>query len=264
MTDGVDKILGGVGEVLESAPKLYDDAIQPTAQETGKTLSLIPRTINAALVPLRKWIATREYNLAETEKLLAYKLEHLDPEKIVSPEPYVAVPALQAISYSMDNEELKNFYANLLAKSMNIDIKDSVHPAFVEIIKQLSPFDAEFLKKLSIQPYDLIPKIKIRFQQSENETKGIDQIRSVISPNIYGFKLYDKYNISLDNLSRLKLVNINDDYRLTDDSHYEDILDICKNINLPDNENYHYIAKIKGTIQVTRFGESFIDTVVEE
>ena len=28
MTDGVDKILGGVGEVLESAPKLYDDAIQ--------------------------------------------------------------------------------------------------------------------------------------------------------------------------------------------------------------------------------------------
>ena len=138
MTDGVDKVLDGVSEVLKTTPKLYDDAIQPTAQETGKTISLVPKLINAALVPMRKWIAIREYNFAETEKLLAYKLEHLDPEKIVSPEPYVAVPALQAISYSMDNEDLKNLYANLLAKSMNKDTKDSVHPAFVDIIKQLS------------------------------------------------------------------------------------------------------------------------------
>lgn len=258
MTDGVDKI-------LETAPKLYDDAIQPAAQETGKTLSLIPRTINAALVPLRQWIATKEYNLAETEKLLAYKLEHLDPEKIVSPEPYVAVPALQAISYSMDNEELRNLYANLLSKSMNKDTKDSVHPAFVEIIKQLSPFDAELLKKLSMQQQNLIPKIKIRFQKSENNTEGKDMIKSVISPNIYEFGLYDKYNISLDNLERLKLITINDDRYLINNKYYEDILDICnKNILLPNNSEYYYIKKTKGTIQITEFGKSFINTVVKE
>ena len=102
----------------------------------------IPRAINAALSPLRQWIAQREYNVAETEKLLAKKLENIEPEKIVSPEPYVAVPALQAISYSMNSDELRELYANLLAKSMCIDTKNSVHPSFVEIIRQMSPLDA--------------------------------------------------------------------------------------------------------------------------
>lgn len=54
----------------------------------------------------------------------------------MTPEAYVAVPALQAISYSMNSEELRNMYANLLAKAIDIDEKDKVHPAFVELIKQ--------------------------------------------------------------------------------------------------------------------------------
>lgn len=54
----------------KTVPELYDDGLKPAVQESGKTLSLLPKTINAALVPLRKWIAEREYSLAETEKLL--------------------------------------------------------------------------------------------------------------------------------------------------------------------------------------------------
>lgn len=126
------KLAGGVGKAVETVPDIYDDALKPAAQESGKTLALIPRAINAALSPLRQWIAQREYNVAETEKLLAKKLENIEPEKIVSPEPYVAVPALQAISYSMNSDELRELYANLLAKSMCIDTKNSVHPLLLK------------------------------------------------------------------------------------------------------------------------------------
>ena len=131
MTEGFDKLAGAIGDTLKTAPTLYEDVLQSTTQESGKTLALIPRAINAALVPLRQWIAEREYKIAETEKLLAQKLEHVGEEKIVTPEAYVAVPAIQAISYSMDSVELRNLYANLLAKSMNSDTKDSVLPSFV-------------------------------------------------------------------------------------------------------------------------------------
>ena len=108
METGVNKLLEGTGEAIKTVPELYDDGLKPAVQESGKTLSLLPKTINAALVPLRKWIAEREYSLAETEKLLEIKLRNIDYNKIVTPEAYVAVPALQAISYSMDSEELRN------------------------------------------------------------------------------------------------------------------------------------------------------------
>ena len=124
MSNGLDNFANSLGKAIETVPGLYDDALKPAAQESGKTLSLIPRAINAALAPIRQWIAQKEYNVAETEKLLAKKLEKLDQQKIVTPEPYVAVPAIQAISYSMNSQELRELYANLLAKSMNSDTKD--------------------------------------------------------------------------------------------------------------------------------------------
>ena len=49
---------------------LYNDLLQESTKETGKLLTTIPKSINAALSPLRKWIMIKEYNLSETEKLL--------------------------------------------------------------------------------------------------------------------------------------------------------------------------------------------------
>lgn len=107
-----------ITEIVKDAPQVYEDGLKPAVAESGKTLALIPKAINAALAPLRIWIAQREYNVAETEKLLEKKLEKVGAENIVSPEAYVAVPAIQAISYSMNSEELRDLYANLLAASM--------------------------------------------------------------------------------------------------------------------------------------------------
>lgn len=134
-----------ISKIGKCISKVYDDGLQPAVRETGKIVALIPETINAALAPLRKWIAYREYNVAETEKLLQSKLANVGSEHIVTPEPYVAVPALQAISYSMNSQDLRNLYANLLAKSMTDILKNRVHPAFVEIIRQLTPDEAKIL-----------------------------------------------------------------------------------------------------------------------
>ena len=117
-------------------------------------LARIPQVINAALAPLDCWIAERQYHVDRTKQLLEENLKNADPEKIVPPEPYVAIPAIQAISYAMDSDELRTLYANLLAKSIYLDTKDSVHPAFTEIIKNLSPVDCrvfDSIMKLTIK-----------------------------------------------------------------------------------------------------------------
>ena len=68
MSKESDRIIEGTGKLVDTIPTIYEDALKPATQETGKTVALIPRAINAALVPLRKWIAEREYSLAETER----------------------------------------------------------------------------------------------------------------------------------------------------------------------------------------------------
>ncbi|WP_291650060.1 DUF4393 domain-containing protein [Clostridium sp.] len=263
ITNGLNTFIDSSGKLLEVAPKLYEDAIQEPAKETSKTLGLIPKTINAALVPLRQWIAHKEYNMAETEKLLAYKLENLDPKKIVPPEPYVAVPAIQAISYSKDNEQLRNLYANLLSKSMNVDTKDNVHPSFVEIIKQLSPLDAKLLKNLFYAQKDPIPKLKLSLQASENDFNHIDVWRTVLHPNCYtDLSLIESYLISLDNLERLKLIIINDDSYLNPPQLYTEIeSSIDKEYFSKLRSDLPYVNLQKGFISLSDFGKKFISIV---
>lgn len=156
----------------EVVKESYEDGVKPILKPTGQLLGMLPRAIKAALLPCEKWILDREYNLAETQKLLEAKLANVNPENIVSPEAYIAVPALQYISYCMDNKELRDMYANLLASSMNKVVKNGVHPGFVEIIKQLSPDEAKILKYISKQKS--IPTITLRANKEKGG--GIDII----------------------------------------------------------------------------------------
>lgn len=158
--------------VKEVAKDIYQDGAKPVVKPTGELVGLIPRAIRAALAPVEKWVLQREYNVEETKKLLEQKLKDVPPDVIEPPEPYIAVPALQYISYCMDNDELRNMYANLLANSMKRVVKNGVHPAFVEIIKQLCPDEAKILRAFSNQ--DTIPTITLRFeeQNEKGHSKG--------------------------------------------------------------------------------------------
>jgi hypothetical protein len=260
MPIGFDKLAEGVGKAIETVPEFYDDGLKPATQESGKTLALIPRTINAALVPLRQWIAEREYNIAETEKLIAKKLEHIDEKKIVTPEPYVAIPAIQAISYSMNSDELRNLYANLLAKSMNSDTKNIVHPAYVETIKQLSPDDASYFKH--IYPLKLRPMVHTLLQFPNSTTMTIAR-----NSNLFSSDYADRYYLSLDNLSRLGLINIPEASWYGEDSVYQPIIDILK-IQFPlekykaENPSSTGIYYDKRRVDITEYGKGFYETCV--
>lgn len=186
--------------------EIYDDVLHPLANESGQVFALLPQTIKAALLPLRKWIIQREYNYSEIEKIMAQKLKNVDCKKIVTPEPYVAVPALQAMSYTINSQDLHNLYAGLLAKSMNIDTKNDVHPAFTFIIQQLSPLDVKILENIFIQKS--FPVVSLRASRYPNkdyfqnplERYGFDTITSIdfVTPLLVAE--------SLDNLLRLKLI----------------------------------------------------------
>lgn len=215
MPTGFEAIAKATGKAIETVPEVYDDGLKQATQESGKLLAIIPQTISAALLPLRKWNIEREYNFKETEKLLAQKLEQVSPDKIVTPKTYVAVPAIHAISYSMDSDELRNLYANLLAKSMNIDTKNAVHPAYIEIIKQLSPTDAQVFNEISNTFAFACADLSVAEYShdiSNEDSTFINPLESALKRYSFNnvtsiaFASYDSVQLSIDNLLRLKLI----------------------------------------------------------
>lgn len=259
MPQGLDNFIGAVGDAIKTAPTFYEDALKPTVQETGKILALIPQTIEAALLPLRQWNIEREYKFAETKKLLEIKLENVDPEKIVTPEAYVAVPAIQAISYSMDSEELRNLYANLLAKAMNSDTKDMVHPSFVEIIKQMSPIDALVFK--SIMEREINPLIDIIYQNDELEFLSI--ISNITDINIARPEII---SVSIDYLLKQNLITIPISKYYANDYLYENIVSsdyytLLKKSH-PDTIDGFKMIYQKRQIHKTDLGKSFYNICV--
>lgn len=274
MSNEFERLTDGIGQAIEAVPELYEDALKPAAKESGKTLALVPRAVNAALAPLRQWIAQKEYNVAETEKLLSQQLSQVGEDKIVSPEAYVAVPALQAISYSMDSQELRNLYANLLSKSMCSYTKDLVHPAFVEVIKQMSPTDAKVFNIICEKQY--IPCVGLRIEQYETnptmlnsfEKLSTEPVQRIGYDNITPITSvpYTDVRVSLDNLSRLGLIA--EQYSLTQDTISIEITDSPIYQSLKSDlqsamldESWEY-AEYPTSYAITSLGRSFYDICI--
>lgn len=269
--------VGSFDHLTELSKNVYTDLAQPAVKQVSKTIELPFRAINVALSPIEKWLVHKEYSLEETKKILAKKLENIPEEKIVTPEPYIAVPALQAISYCMDCEDLRELFANLLSTAMNIDTKDNTHPAFVEIIKQLNPIDAQILKTTNIKETKNYPVCSVRIQENSTSVDivGLNapkhQFRNMANGfyHLKNFAIIDhldfyKVSASLDNIERLGIIDIDYNYHLIDTNFYlpfanhpfllslEQELEQKKQ-KIKDFENRE-VALLRGTIKLTDFG----------
>ena len=242
--------------------KFYDDGLHQAVVETGKLISLIPRAVNAALSPIECWILGKEHNSKMVNQLLNESLKNADPEKIVPPAPYVAVPAIQAISYSMDSDELRNLYANLLAKSIYSYTKDMVHPAYVEIIKNLSPLDCKVFQSIMEKETQEIGYYEMRLG-----TVG-ENSYTIILPCVTELTFASPIEISasLDNLSRNKLVVL-EDFHYVDDGMYACIRSTSAYKALmasfksrPNNKELRPYPK---SIKSTSFGKAFHNVCVK-
>ncbi len=241
--------------VKQTAGKLYDDIAHPALEAAGNIVALPFQAIDAALSPIKFWIDKTNYD--RTRKLLALKLENTNTEKIVPPEKYVAVPALQQLSYSFDSEDLCELYANLLASSMNVDTKYQVHPAYVDIIRQLSPDEAKIINNIyKTNPVVPIINVSVKMQDdamlelAENYTCYFDKI--CCYPETIGFML--------KNMERLGILNIRYDQRVIPETTYDILLNkenIIDLISTYENMPNSHIKIERGLIELSEFGKGF-------
>lgn len=241
------------------AVEVYKDAVSPVVKPIGEILGFLPRTLKLTLSRWEKWLINGEESLRLTAEAIKEKVKLIPPEKLVEPEPYVAIPAIQQISYCQNSDELRDLYANLLTSSMNADKKWQVHPSFVDIIKQLNPDEAKYLKSLPPMIIPIYPLIDVDF--SFDNTRGTHPIISNFTNHKLDI-LEKPENICsyIDNLHRLNLIEIPNEQVLTDPNVYKE-LESHPMIQNPVGGNdtikitYQYKHKM---FRLTNFGVNFI------
>lgn len=133
--------------IVEVGKDVAQDLIRPTSKSVGENLGLF---VDGVMGWLGYWgqkqAIKREVYLVDYKKKMYEKIDTIPNEKLQEPKMRIVGPAIEASKFYIEEEAFREMFAELIASTCNIDYADKVHPAFPEIIKQLSPLDVKFLE----------------------------------------------------------------------------------------------------------------------
>lgn len=252
----VKSTINAITGLVQAIP-IYHDAVQPAAREIGKSLATVTKTINIALAPVSALVWGFEKIQDYVLKRVSEKLQNRPECKIVSPDPVIVGPSLEALRFTGNDVDLRELYASLIATSMDADSIQNAHPGFVEIIKNLSSDEARLMKLFFFN--DRHALLDLRW--SSKDTNGEFDLKRNVS--VIGEKAgTTKINLTpnyIDNLCRLGLMEIQSDRYLADDKLYEEInnLDFVKQIKEEFSNMERQLIFKKKHISITDFGLQF-------
>jgi abortive infection alpha-like protein len=251
---------------LVKAVPIYEDLVQPAAKELGIALETITKTVNLALTPISGLIWSYESIKDFVSSNVSEKLKNVPPENIETPDPLVAGPAIEALRYAGHEETLRNMYANLLANALDKETKSNTHPSFVEVIKQLSPSEANLLLILC-----QLPKYPDVCSYVDNHSIQGGQMGGAASNGIKSNRVMIEFeklcqklklnieinpNSALDNFRRLQIIDIESvtKHKIEDSFFGPHANDISGKLELrtDHSEKLHFSS----------YGQKFIETCV--
>ena len=194
---------------------VYVDLAHPTLSTVGQALQGVTRVALAPVTAL-VWGYDKISGYLDVAIPEYFAKRKVEKEKIVTPDPSIAVPLIEAMRYTAHKPELREMFTNLLGASMNSETFDE-HPAFVEIIKQLCPDECKMLKYLL---YDsIMPMLKVRKElNAGGEVDATPYFSDICFLSKCEHPL--KFPEYLDNLHRLGLIEIQYDRYLSNDFYY--------------------------------------------
>ncbi|OOF81824.1 DUF4393 domain-containing protein [Rodentibacter caecimuris] len=166
--------------------------------------------------------AYQKYKIKQAANLEKYanevkeEIEKIPEENIQEPKFSVVGPALEASKFYMEEDEIRGMFAKLIASSMDKTQSSNIHPSFVEMIKMLSPLDAKNLYYLYHSREETISQIQVNMESGGYQTFYNHIFLS--NPDCQDNSLIEP---SIDNLIRLKLVDVTYSEYKTEENSYE-------------------------------------------
>jgi len=264
---------------LELLNKGYDDVLKPAAQEVGEFLGSFFGILNWLVMPLTKLNIYRKAKLKKFAENVENKLLKVPIKNRQQASINILGPALEALKYNFDEEELKEMFENIIVNAMDNRTSDKCHPAYVDVIRQMSNKDAILLKALRNQTRGVRPLIMPKCQTTinyNNQTKhgyiGDDEFPDYHIGSFEGLTTLEASK-SLTSLQRLGLLNIDKIRSVVNTIDFPGMQDPYKNLfeSAEIDEIYKSVSKqIPGTkliqdkalFEFTEFGIDFVSTCV--
>lgn len=257
-------------------------SLPETKKEIDSTLSdLVYKIVGRFRLSIRKkrlsddleYQRFREQTLLESNSI---------PEELRLPlDTSIASFALDSAKFSLDSPQLSNMFSQLIASSQNSKYADYNHIAFVEILRQLSSYDAMLLQDIFHSAS--IPACVVRRAEDPGYNDLVVTVQNFLGPDKDDLQAFDqslmpngknissdyillnetvlsdtRTAVSLGNLSRLGLIVI--DYSVGsyseklyapffENPEIKSVLDTSTNVNP--------VALVFGTCELTTFGLGF-------
>lgn len=254
-------------DVSESTNNALKELALPASKEIGQALGNVFGLFNTLTLPIKLANKYAQRNF----KIYADKMNQIDKEKIKEVEPEIAVPIIEKLSYT-SNEELANAYANLLANASNKEKVDLIHPGFIHKLQNLAPDEVKILEYLRVSKTNDIPYFI--FKAVDPKTREF----KFVSIPLTGIELELELNVRntaahFNNLVSLNILKDGGDSYKSDEKIYEQLREkylddenkyrkqiekgeLGKNLNELDIKKSYY--------SLTLLGNLFIEACVNE
>lgn len=253
----------------ETADKVIDVVVNSTKQtrnaldkNTAKSVNKFFQLLSSTKlgVAIDAYIEERPYKLEQARQKMLEKYNKIPTENLIEPRTSNVLTVAKEFDYYLDEEHIKEMFINILISDMDTRKHNNVLPSYIDVVKQLSKEDAEFLVLLKNKK--LINDLPISRMKLET-TK--DSTFNYVSD--YYICLHDNEYIPikqlvLDNLLRLNIIQIPYDIYVPNITCYNDIFNILK--EKPDFKAYlsskeKILKNTKEKLRFTDFGKNFID-----
>lgn len=250
-----DNKQGVVGLIAESTKETRNTLDKRVAGGVNKFFDLLGATPVARKMSL--YIEEAPYKLEQSRKKMQEKYEQIPVENRVEPNPRIALNVANEFNYCLDEEHIKEMFTNILISDMDKTKKSNVLPSFIEIVKQLSKADAEFLKFFKDNKMiEDLPVIMLRYDFNSGGYVEVSN-NIVISRDK---KVYPINPVVLDNLIRLRIVEIPHGVFLKSFKGYEEAFDKVKVLPefsvVPPDATLSFEKK---KLCFTKYGKKFIN-----
>ena len=171
-----------------------------------------------------KWSEKRQkreievsHNVDKFKEEITNKATQIPDEHRKEPDIDVIGATLESAKFRINKQEIRDMFSNLIVSAMDSSKADDIHPSFSEMIKMLSPLDAQNLYYLYHHGDETISKIRVTITETGSYTDYFNHI-FLGNPECQDNNLIEP---SIDNLIRLKLIDVQYDAHKSDDALYD-------------------------------------------
>ncbi len=269
-SDKTSDKLNAVANLAKAVP-VYDDALKPIAQETGKALGTVGKAVNTCLAPIRGFVWGADQVEDWLVNRVSKRLENTPEDEIQTPDLAVAGPTIEALKFNGHKAELSEMFAGLLAGAMRKSTSEKAHPTFVNKISSMTALDARIFELI----FSRIAMPTIHIGNQTVGQAGYSTIWGFYNPDFWEIanELGISYNsraslvqASIENLNELGLIRAKDDGHLTAPANLERYVEleeseVVKGFKKADTEERKLITK-RSYVTTSQTGKLFAEVVL--